>query len=90
MTTAQEFDRLLADLRSAYDAMAATNGDGPAYETTGEAYGAAYAAVRAARPTDPATMGRQIRWLINEGGCCDREGELALLAIAEQLEAMAE
>jgi hypothetical protein len=90
MTTAQEFDQLLADVQAAYDAMAATEGEiGPAYEATGERYRTAYAAVRAARPTDPATMARQLRWLIDEGGCSEREAELALLWIADRLEEMA-
>jgi hypothetical protein len=45
--------------------------------------------VAAARPTDPATLARQLRWFLEEIGT-DSDFEPMLRHIADRLEAMAE
>jgi hypothetical protein len=56
--------------------------------SAGQRFRDAFEAVVAARPTDPATMGRQLRWLV-EQGALDLDHQPSLLAIADRLEALA-
>jgi hypothetical protein len=88
MTTAAEFNAMLAELQAALDACSAADErqDDAAYDAAGGRLRAALDALRDARPTDPATMARQIRWIVDEH-VMDATFEPALLAIAEQLEA---
>jgi hypothetical protein len=87
-TTAAEFEALVAEHAAAVQACRATEGDHAAHEAACERFGAAFRAIRAARPTDPAAMAMQIRFLLEYGGP-DDDDRPALNHIAEQLEGMA-
>ena len=80
--TAAGFDALLAE----YDAAVAALNETPTDEQS-QRLGAAFEAVRDARPTDPASMGRQLRWFIDEIGA-EFDQDPMLLHIADRLEAL--
>jgi hypothetical protein len=90
MTTAAEFASLLAEHRTAYEALKATEGDleREKYDQEGARYRQAFAAVLEARPTEPATLALQLCWFLEEVGT-ETDSEPMLRHIAERLEAMA-
>lgn|SRR5690606_6153914 len=87
ITTPAEFDRLLAELRAADAAVEAADGT-PAYAEAVERDRRAFEAVLAARPNDPVTMGRQLRWFV-EQELVQPEHAPVFAHIADRLEALA-
>jgi hypothetical protein len=82
MTTPQEFQALLAQFAAA---SAAHKAGGPG--DLDERFRAAFAAIRSARPTDPAAMAMQLRFLLDHAGP-DDDDKPVLEHIVAQLEAM--
>ena len=88
MTTAAEFEALLtedAEAELAYEAEAARDPWDVGSEAARERCRAAHDAVIQARPTDLASMAKQIRFVLDNG----MPEDLMLAHIADQLEAMA-
>jgi hypothetical protein len=84
MTTTPQFDQLLAEYRAAVAEYQATE------EADADRCSAAYDALLAARPTDPAALAVLVRWLAREmrTGLSGKEPEI-LEHVAAQLEALA-
>ena len=80
MTPATEFDALMADFEAAQTALDDTPGEG-----ADQRYHRAFSAMRNARPTDPPSLARQLRWWLEQIGA-DDEDEPMLRHIAGQLE----
>jgi hypothetical protein len=83
MTTAAEFDRLIAE----YEAAEAGFVGQPDDLAAEDRQLSAFHALLEARPRDLATLGRQLRWLV--AYAMDADLEPVLLHVAEQLEEMA-
>jgi hypothetical protein len=87
MTTAAELHALIAEHAAAEAALEALAGREDAERWAAEErHMRAFRAVLQARPTDPATMGRQLRWIVTQA--IDADIGPALRHIVEQLEAM--
>jgi hypothetical protein len=88
MTTAREYAALLAAYETAHAGAeaAASRADGGGHQRAGARALEAFEAVVRARPADPASMARQIRFWISDDP--RNHGERMLAAIAERLEAM--
>ena len=74
-------------MTTAFDALFAEWAAAAAAEDA-EGEGIAFDALRKARPTDPASLARQLRWFVEQIGAADREDDALLLHVAEQLEAL--
>jgi hypothetical protein len=85
-TTAAELDAMFAEDAAAEAAVAEADGDPDAYAMASERYRETYLAIVSARPTDPGSMARQIRYIAIDATQAEHR---ALLHIAERLEAMA-
>jgi hypothetical protein len=85
--TAAEFAAMVAELHDAERAgREAMDTKSPAHARDAEAY----SAILNARPSDPAVLAAQIRWLASEQDDGDNEGAGTMLEhVAEQLEAIA-
>jgi hypothetical protein len=93
--TLEQFEAMLAEERAgfaAWHAAEAAHGElSQQYREASDRRFAATKAIQEARPTDPAVLARQTRWLLHVfEDCAPNDADLGMLAhVANQLEALA-